>query len=119
MPRRPTSSAAVQSAEKFLRVFIAHSDSEDHILPKNGAPRLNPSSLARVLSRTLSRSIPLSGTYSPYDGFCDMMPQHALARDGGTGVEGVSRGRLNKLVGQSFQEGMRKVLSRYQLCESI
>jgi len=48
-----------------------------------------------------------------------MMPQHALARDGGTGVEGVSRGRLNKLVGQSFQEGMRKVLSRYQLCESI
>eukprot|EP00293_Proteomonas_sulcata_P017458 CAMPEP_0184289686 /NCGR_PEP_ID=MMETSP1049-20130417/2073_1 /TAXON_ID=77928 /ORGANISM="Proteomonas sulcata, Strain CCMP704" /LENGTH=433 /DNA_ID=CAMNT_0026596571 /DNA_START=12 /DNA_END=1313 /DNA_ORIENTATION=- len=36
------------------------------------------------------------------------MPQHASVRDGGTGVDGVSRAGLNKIVGQSYAEGMRK-----------
>ncbi|KAJ1490381.1 hypothetical protein T484DRAFT_2018737 [Baffinella frigidus] len=83
MPRRPSSEGAVQTAKHFLQVFIAHSDSDDHILPKNG-------------------------TYSPFYGFCTMLSHHASVKDGGSGVEGISRGRLNKMAGSIFQEGMRK-----------
>ena len=38
-----------------------------------------------------------------------MLPQHASVRDGGTGVDGISRAGLNKIVGNTFNEGMRKV----------
>eukprot|EP00960_Hanusia_phi_P010960 322119-Hanusia_phi.AAC.2 len=37
-----------------------------------------------------------------------MLPQHASVRDGGTGVDGISRAGLNKIVGNTFNEGMRK-----------
>lgn len=52
--------------------------------------------------------VPCAGKFSPFHGFSRMMSQHANVRDGGTSVDGVSRAGLNKLVGSSYQEGMRK-----------
>lgn len=122
MPRRPSSEGAVQTAKHFLQVFIAHSDSDDHILPKNGAPApycfsappfpLRAFSAPCALVCTfLTPCRRLAGTYSPFYGFCTMLSHHASVKDGGSGVEGISRGRLNKMAGSIFQEGMRKVLT--------
>lgn len=95
MSRRPPRTAAVEAAQMFIQSLIAKSDTEDCILPKNGA-------------------------FSPFHGFSRMLSQHAVHADirvdmnaqpigrpvGPT--DGVSRAGLNKIVGMHFAEGMRK-----------
>ena len=83
MPRRPPRTSAVEAAQNFTRYLIAQSDTEDCILPKNGA-------------------------FSPFHGFSRMLSDYADIRVGGASVDGVSRAGLNKMVGMNFSEGMRK-----------
>jgi len=74
---------SVQAVHDFLKIFVAPSESDDDILPKNGA-------------------------FSPFYGFSRIYPQHTNLQDGGTSLDGISRAGVNKVVGRLYQEGMRK-----------
>jgi len=115
MPRRPPRPSAVQAAQNFATYMIAECETEDCILPKNGAlpcltdhiPRRSARG-GRVTDGLASGRRARTGAFSPFHGFSKMLSEHADIRVGGSSVDGVSRAGLTKIVGTHFAEGMRK-----------